>query len=378
MKIVYWSDATLPSRAANTVHVMKMGQALADNENSVDLIAHRKDNKADEEEIFGYYGIRRIFNLRLVDFPKIHGGGVLYAIKGLRYVRKNSPDLIYGRSVYGCFLTSFFTNIPVIFEAHDKMENKRLFCKLFERMIKKRNFMRLVVITQRLADYYENSYPELEGKVLVAPDGADAVAWNKLLDVEIKENDNVRFNIGYIGSLYKGRGIDIILKMAELLPKDRFHVIGGSDIEVEEWKKKACSLCNVIFYGQVAPAMVVSYGCKMDILIAPYQKNVYSSNTGNTTNTVDYMSPMKIFEYMSFGKAVLASDLIAIREVLENDRDSILCNPDKIDEWVNAVERLYMEKGLAERISKKALEEFLENYTWKERARRVVLGYENR
>ena len=39
MRIVYISNSTIPSKAANSVHVMKMCQAFADNGHEVVLLA---------------------------------------------------------------------------------------------------------------------------------------------------------------------------------------------------------------------------------------------------------------------------------------------------------------------------------------------------
>lgn len=371
MNIIYWSDAGLPSRAANTVHIMKMGQAIAENGHNVTLIARANSKSHKKEEIYDYYGVKHNFQLKLIETSSRHGSGVVYALKGLKYVRTCKPDLVYGRSVYGCFLAAMFTKSPVIIEMHDMLDGNLFFKLLFSIMIHRKNLKKVVVITDGLANSYRSKYSFVSDKIFVAPDGADAVDIKKIgKELPIKK-ENIRFNIGYIGSLYKGRGIDLILKMAEALPNDIFHIIGGSEREVSEWEKSAKNVDNVVFYGQVSPADVPMYGCCMDILLAPYQNNVYSSHSSNTTDTVNYMSPMKIFEYMSFGKVIIASDLPAIREVLRNEENAILCSPTDGKQWVEAVERLYCENELKTRLEKNSLREFLDKYTWKERARRL-------
>lgn len=372
MNIIYWSDATLPSRAANTVHIMKMGQALAENGHNVTLLARRKNDQYAEKQIYDYYGVKHSFNLELISTYTGRGGGLFYALHGLNYVMKKKPDLVFGRSVYGCFLTAMFTRKTVIIEMHDMMEGNRIFKMLFRCMMHRKNLKNVVVITERLADCYRKKYKTIANKLLVAPDGADEVCMQNTSHELLVNNENARFNIGYIGSLYKGRGIELILEIAKALPNDFFHIIGGSEAEVIGWKKITHNTKNIVFYGQIPPAEVPKYGCCMDILLAPYQNNVFSSNSVTTTDTVNYMSPMKIFEYMSFGKVIIASNLPAIREVLRNEENAMLCDPLDVTKWVGAIERLWNEKDLKIRLENTSLKELQDNYTWKERARRVL------
>ena len=54
------------------------------------------------------------------------------------------------------------------------------------------------------------------------------------------------------------------------------------------------------------------------------------------SDTGKFMSPLKIFEYMSHKKAIIASDLPVIREVL-NERNSVLVKSDDINLWINVL-----------------------------------------
>lgn len=370
MKILYWSDAVLPGRAANTVHVMKMCQGMAENQHEVHLVAHKKDNSFSKEKIFDYYGVKKIFKLALVKYPLIRGGGVIYALNGLKYAQAICPDVVYGRSVYGCYLATVFMKVPVIYEAHDKLEKSRRFRKMLKKILRGRKFQSLVVISHSLGEYYEKEWGVPKDRIIVAPDAADPVK-SRTEQTEIKLVGKGK-KIGYIGSLYQGRGIELIIKLAELFCENQFYVIGGTEEDVNMWKEKAGTLKNIIFYGQVPPADVSAYGCQMDVLLAPYQRNVFIDTEGSSSNTVDYMSPMKIFEYMSFGKPIICSDLPAIREVLQNGRDCVLCNPDDVLTWAEALKKIFSDEMFADMIAKNAKQELEDNYTWEGRARKVL------
>ena len=106
----------------------------------------------------------------------------------------------------------------------------------------------------------------------------------------------------------------------------------------------------------------------MIFLLAPYEKKV--SIFGNSkSDTSKFMSPLKIFEYMSHKKPIIASDLPVIREVL-NDKNSILVEPDNIDLWIKSLKKLRVSKN-RELIASKALIDF-RNYTWNNRANLVI------
>lgn len=369
MKVLYWSDAGLPGREANTVHVMKMCQGMAENQHKVYLLARKVNNNIFGKNIFEYYGVKKNFEIIFPNYPKVRGGGLVYALNGLRYAKDIYPDIVYGRSVYGCYLATVFMNVPVIYEAHDKLEKSKRFRKLLAKILQGKNFCSLVVISHRLEEYYEKEWGVPKDKIIVAPDSADPVK-GELKQIEIKAIGNGK-HIGYIGSLYKGRGIELIMKLAEAFQNDTFHIIGGTREEINMWKKRSGFLKNIIFYGHVSPADVPAYGGCMDILLAPYQNNVYTNKEGSSANTAEYMSPMKIFEYMSYGKPIICSNLPVIKEVLQSGRDCVLCDPDDILAWTEAIKKIFNDEKFANIIAENAQQEFLEKYTWEKRAKKV-------
>ena len=108
----------------------------------------------------------------------------------------------------------------------------------------------------------------------------------------------------------------------------------------------------------------------MDICILPNQKVIFANGaTKSGMNLSKFTSPLKLFEYMSHKKAIIASDLPVLREVL-NERNSILVEFDNENEWIEAIEKLKNPKN-REKISIQALNDF-NNFTWKNRALRLI------
>jgi glycosyltransferase involved in cell wall biosynthesis len=87
---------------------------------------------------------------------------------------------------------------------------------------------------------------------------------------------------------------------------------------------------------------------------------------------VEYASPLKLFEYMALGKAIVAPDQPNIREVLEADVSGLLFDPAEPASMTAAIARLTRDEGLRARLgagARNAIEE--RGYTWKANARRV-------
>ena len=175
-------------------------------------------------------------------------------------------------------------------------------------------------------------------------------------------------NIGYFGHLYKGRGLNIIKKLSEYFPQYSFHIVGGNDEDVNYYRKTFKDNRNIVLHGFVDPSVVHKYRNSCDILLAPYQKKVSVAGDKNFDSS-KFMSPLKIFEYMSSRKAIICSDMPVIREVL-NDKNSILVKPDDHFDWIKAIKTLENGKKRKD-IAENAYTDFLEKYTWSKRAERI-------
>ena len=82
MKIIYISTANLPSRQANSIHVMRMCSAFVKNGHEVILLApkHKISNKDETNNIFEFYNTKNNFSIKKIFYPKIKFGEYIYAI----------------------------------------------------------------------------------------------------------------------------------------------------------------------------------------------------------------------------------------------------------------------------------------------------------
>lgn len=354
MQIYYISYSMIHSRSASSIHVMKMCQAFALNGHKIELYANRSSKK--EKDIFNYYGVEKCFKISKYLIPRIQGTSKL-------------PDLFYGRYAKG-LLEMTSSGKPIIFEVHAPPKNEKE-KKIQEALISHKNFKHLVSISHTLKNEYLNLFPCLKNKVIVAPDGADPPKSlnNQNRIFKLMGKSKKKFNIGYIGHLYPGKSMEIILELAKRLPDYDFHIVGGTNKDLKYWKNNI-SIPNIIFYGFVPNSQLGKYYNAFDIVLAPYQHKVSGFDGGG--NLGQWMSPLKIFEYMAYSKAIIASNLPVLREILFNRKNSLLCSPDDITEWIKAILELENDTNLRNKLAKTGNTEFMKYYTWQKRAEKVI------
>ena len=75
---------------------------------------------------------------------------------------------------------------------------------------------------------------------------------------------------------------------------------------------------------------------------------------------------------MSCGKAILASDIPTIREVLKHQHSCIFCKSDDINDWVNSLLLLYKDETKRKMLGANARKVFMKKYTWNARAKNIL------
>lgn len=127
---------------------------------------------------------------------------------------------------------------------------------------------------------------------------------------------------------------------------------------------------SVIFPGSIPHSSVRAHLDAADILVSPH--------VPMPGGTPFFGSPTKLFEYMAMGKAIAASDLDQISEVLEHGRTALLVKPGDPVELAHAIERLAADSHLRSELGHHAVETALARHTWRQNARRVLTHQANR
>jgi len=370
MKIACFASSFLPSLAANSIQVMRMCEAFAENGHQVELFARRGLPALSNDQLLADYGIKKEFGINLVEAPsRWFVGGMLYGWRAARSLKRLyfKPDLLYGRNIYA-LLFSALTGIDFCYEAHAAPYNPGR--KAIERLLLALpGCRRLVVINNALRDWYLLNFPELARNhrpdIVVAPDGASSP--NR--SAPPAPTASAKTVIGYAGGLYPGKGIERIAAVAAAMPEFSFMIAGGTSDEVANWQKRCGT--NVAFNGYLQPAAVENFLSGCDILLAPYQNRVTTTPQG-AGDIAPWMSPLKIFEYMASNRPIIASRLPAIEEILCDNHNALLVAPEDTGAWCAAICRLAASKILRQTLADQASADLTSSYTWKTRAQKVV------
>jgi glycosyltransferase involved in cell wall biosynthesis len=379
MKIAYLSESSIPSTAANSIHVMKMCKAFSEQGCRLVLLAPKVSNQEiSDYDPFEFYDVAPSFALVRVAKIPLLGPSISYGIRCYRNLFRIQPDVVFSRSFLGS-LSAVYGGFPTMYEFHQPISDFGIrYAVLFRRLIKSRFFLGLVVVTKTLKDWYIKNFQLPQEKVLVAADGADLPlsSYDLSEDINLPDLSKTGHHVAYVGSLYEGKGMEIVLPLAQNCPDVNFHIVGGQTQDIEHWKAKALGLKNIFFHGFYPHVQVFSIMRKMDVLLAPNLNSV--KGHGGITDIGKWTSPLKLFEYMAAKKPILASNIEVLREVLVHEKNSILCDPDDNDAWQAGLHRLLSDRELADKLASEAFADLTEKYTWSKRAATLLTFIKSR
>lgn len=375
MRLIYLTNSRIPTEKAHGFQVMKMCEALANAGVDVELWLPRRFNPI-KEKPFVYYDIREIFIIKkipiidLIPLYKILGPlanfieSMSFAIFNAWRLSKTDFDIIYSRDQFTLWLLSFL-NYKFVYEMH-KMPRHSGFYKKIWRKAKK-----IITITAILKNAIVKEGADVS-KILVAHDGVDLEifdAVNKSVE-ELKIELNLpkeQFLVGYVGkfkTLEQEKGLKTMIEALSILDKEiKMAFVGGSELEIKEYKSLAQRfnvLPRCVFIGHQPYKRMAEYMKAMDAVVLPSPDKPLAH----------YSSPLKLFEYMASGRPIIASNLPAIREVL-NDKNALLFKPENSDDLARAVKMLKASPTLGFHLSRQALAD-AQNYTWAIRAKNIL------
>ncbi len=161
----------------------------------------------------------------------------------------------------------------------------------------------------------------------------------------------------------------ITLELAKQMPNVNFLWVGGTPELVAFWKNKLTEvgMTNVTMTGFVQHERIPLYQAAADVLLMPYSRSIEASSGQDIAEVIN---PMKMFEYMASGRAIISADLPSIREVL-NDGNAVLCEPAEIEKWKVAIESLLADEPRRLALGKQARID-VSQLTWLKREERIM------
>jgi glycosyltransferase involved in cell wall biosynthesis len=377
MKIAALAPSLVPSRYANSIQVMKTCSALSAVNGALSLwIPGDKtaSPSGDWNNLAGYYGIQTPFEVRRVPSKRIWRRYDL-ALKAVGEAQRWGADLLYTWMLQAGVL-ALWRGMPVILELHD-LPTGRVGPLLFRQFSRQKGKKRLLVITEALRRKLDVLYRPVFSldEVQVAPNGTDLECYSNLPQAAAIRGE-LNLPAGplalYSGHFYPGRGMNLLVELAQRLPEVTFLWVGGMPSGVAEWRERLSKLgaANVHLCGFVENSRLPLYLTAADVLLMPYQKSISGSSGGNSA---EICSPMKMFDYMAAGGVIVSSDLPVFHEVL-NEENAVFCPPEDIDAWQQALTGLFADPERRQRLASKAKID-ARCYTWKSRAEKALQGF---
>lgn len=309
------------------------------------------------EDPFVYYGLPRSFRIESLPRPARRGGEAVFIAHVARALwAHRQAELFFCRDMAAAVVAASL-RLPFAFEFHAVPTGVR--ATVLRRAVTAPSYVGSVAISHALArDLAANGF---RGPLLVAHDGATRPA-------ALPPRSDAQMRVGYVGALLPGRGLECIASAAVQLPHIAFDWFGGAPADIAVWQRRVPP--NVRLHGHVSPADLAGHYRSLGIVLLPYPRTGVTGATGKT-DTSKWTSPLKMFEYMASGAAIIASDLPVLGEILRHEGNALICPADDPPAWRDAIVRLCLDEALRLRLAEQAHSD-LAAYTWQKRAEEIL------
>ena len=288
-------------------------------------------------------------------------------------VRRFKPDVIYER--FSLFLLAgallrCLTRTPLVLEVNSPLFEERRdhdglrlrgVGRWCQRWIWRRADL-VLPVTDVLADYVRAAGVP-ERRILTVPNGVDPAKFAESMPpAEAKAALGLedRTVIGFTGFVREWNSLDRVIDwLATDAPADAFFLIVGDGPgrpALEEQARRLGVAERVRIAGIVPRDAVARHVAAFDVAVI--------------AGVTSYSSPLKLFEYMALGKAVVAPDEANLREILEDGQTAVLADGER---FAAGLSRLAADAALRKRLGMAARERIWSGgFTWDQNANRIL------
>tara|TARA_B100000902_G_scaffold385012_1_gene425870 strand:- start:13640 stop:14758 length:1119 start_codon:yes stop_codon:yes gene_type:complete len=335
MKICYLSNTAIPSPVAASIQIVKMCEAFSRLKNEVMLITI--NDFKNKKNFLNYYNVKSKFKLKRIEKFKSFPLGInyyLFSVFSILESFKFKPEIYITRNLFTCFLLVILRK-KIIMELHHDLKMESRIVRFLTSKFKFLNssfVKKIVAITHGVKNEYVKDKIVRKEKIIVLPSGSSI---KKIF--EYSNNKNF-FKIGYFGSLFKSRGLNLIKSLAKIDRKNQYYLYGDLDKLENNFKYQNLSK-NIHFKKYVPYKHVPEELKKMDILLMPYVSSIKVA--GDVGDITKFTSPLKLFDYLSAGKIIICSDFYVLREAIKEKTNAIFIkNFNNPYSWKNEIQKL--------------------------------------
>ena len=292
-------------------------------------------------------------------------------------VREHQPDVLYER--YNLFLPAGIwlarkyklpmlleINAPILEERakYDGLSLTRL--ARWSQAYAWRNADLVLPVTRVLGDIVQ-AYGVPAERIVVIPNGINGDRFDGDIDIaaaKVALGLQGQLVLGFTGFVRDWHGLDKVIDLIATDPPDALRtllVVGDGPVraDLEQQAARLGIAARVHFTGIVERDDVARYVAAFDIALQPA--------------VVAYASPLKLFEYLALGKAIVAPGQPNIREILTHEKNALLFDPAHPEQLAASIQRLCVDHDLRLHVAAGARAAIVEQQlTWKANAQRVV------
>ncbi len=277
--------------------------------------------------------------------------------------------------------------IPLVLEVNADLLEQRKFKGIPERGLRQRYAERatrtcfdtaakIICISEDLKNHLSDRWKIEASKLTVLPCAADVEAFAPNHTSEL-----VRRGLGlttepvvvWVGGFYPWHDLDLLLEsftqVLQRLPSAKLALVGDGPSRPTVARKVLENGLRhaVIMTGAMAHARIPELLSVADVAVVPSAP--LPASHGGTG------APLKLFEYMAAGKAIVATAMSQAAEVIQDGQNGLLVEAGDVHGFAEAMLKLLGDPGERGRLGQNARRQAVEQYSWEQYTRRLEQVY---
>ena len=352
LNINYISELNIPNKSAYSIHVMKMCEAFSKLGYKTNLFTIKSENLT---KIYKDYNINHKFSISSVFNNSKNLNFLLRLIFTFKILSKSfdKNSLFISRSIIFALLASVLKK-KIILELHHEITGFSKFIYFILKYLRLIQNLKYIFLHKQLKYLYKIN----KKRNIVLDDASNIEDFNKKRKKKKKKNTCV-----YIGSFFEGKGIEQILRLAIQNKNISFHIYGEKKYLKYQKKIENVKIFNYVNYSRI-PEILSQY----EVALMPYQKKI----KGRGSIWLEkYMSPLKMFDYLSSRMIIVASDLNVYKHILKNNFNCKLVKVNDDKKWSLVINQIFKDTNKKSFLKKNAYKTAIK-YTWEKRSKKII------
>lgn len=377
MRIIYLNKIKFPSNMPATVFSTFNAYAFAQNNVETYFIARKNTNKLPEKVLKQYFDLKPLPNFRIKFFSAKFAGyesNEFFYLRALSWIikkhRVRNFDYIITRDpafLPYLFLLKILTRIKIVYQSHNFYVDLKKRPDLnptnkIKHHIMEKLFIPFLDGMLTLQESQKEIYQQYFKIPIFAGHPGLIAIQNSPIDRFKKKQ------IAYIGSFQPFKGIELVINaFSKAREKDwQLLLIGGRDDKEIQFAKELLKKYGIESQSKITGWLsyleLKKYLSKVSVGILPLKDTFYNR----------YLTaPSKLFDYLSSGIPIIASDLPSIRDFIANGREGYLVKPGCIEKFSNGMKKVLENRQKYERLSKNVYQT-AEKFLWKKCGKRMI------